>query len=533
MRHLLTDLRGNPISFAARRRQRRFRHPFLPELWYLVKNRSWDDALRRAQTHPQEVLIQEDISGDTPLHIACQLNPSADIVRALLPASKTLNVEGATPLHVAATHRCSAEVIRTLLDGGNQHQDDPKSVSPTAILTRMGRAPIHYACMSFRGLGVDAFQVLLEATIQSGYVSIPENSDDADFPYDEPDDDLSTSSESTGANVMTIRDCSGQTPLGLLFCRYRERVRCVIKQVERLRIVHKNPSAASLAAAITVHADLGELWEKARLIVGKLTEERVQREGGVVDLFHLDAASPGEAAVAHEAASWAAEQHRQHFKQSADDSSERTKEESHKFRIVHASVGLTGYGCPPEMILLAISIHPEQVREMDEDGNLPLHIAAVASSLVTGHNGESASSMCDDASIVSDLSFLSNTTTVTKNCFDKVIKILLKYYPAAARIPHGRCGRLPFVLAIDTGRRTWTDGIKSLLEAFPPALESRRLPLNLYPSILTLIARPTDSTKTESSWRKRLRRKTRKDYASLTMLYEITKAKPDLVKIVQ
>eukprot|EP00521_Asterionellopsis_glacialis_P017994 CAMPEP_0195293072 /NCGR_PEP_ID=MMETSP0707-20130614/11583_1 /TAXON_ID=33640 /ORGANISM="Asterionellopsis glacialis, Strain CCMP134" /LENGTH=533 /DNA_ID=CAMNT_0040353701 /DNA_START=119 /DNA_END=1720 /DNA_ORIENTATION=+ len=533
MRHLLTDLRGNPITFAARRRQRRFRHPFLPKLWYLVKNRSWDDTIRRVRTHPHEVLIQEDISGDTPLHIACQLNPSAEVIRALLPASKTLNAEGATPLHVAATHRCSAAVIKTLLDGFKEDSADSKSVSPTAVLTRMGRAPIHYACMSFRGLSVDAFQVLLEATIQSGYVFISDNSDDADFPYDEPEDDLSASSETAGVNVMTVRDCSGQTPLGLLFCRYRERVRCVVKQVERLRIVHKNPSAASLAAAITIQADLGELWAKARLIVGKLTEKRLQREAGVVDLFHLDSASPEEAAVAHEAASWAAEQHRQYIKQTQDNSTQRVTEEAHKFRIVHASVGLTGYGCPPEMILLAISIHPEQVREMDEDGNLPLHIAAVASSLVTGHNGEGTSNVGDDASIVSDLSFLSNTTTVAKSCFDKVIKILLKHYPAAARIPHGRCGRLPFVLAIDSGRRTWNDGIRSLLEAFPPALESRRLPLNLYPSIVTLITRPSDSSKTESSWRKRLRRKNRKDVSSPTTLYEIIKAKPDLVKIMQ
>ena len=41
-----------------------------------------------------------------------------------------------------------------------------------------------------------------------------------------------------------------------------------------------------------------------------------------------------------------------------------------KFRIVHASIGLTGYGCPLEMIRLAVSINPNQVREMDDEGNL-------------------------------------------------------------------------------------------------------------------------------------------------------------------
>ena len=33
-------------------------------------------------------------------------------------------------------------------------------------LTNIGRAPLHYACLSFRGLGVDYFQVLLNATIE-------------------------------------------------------------------------------------------------------------------------------------------------------------------------------------------------------------------------------------------------------------------------------------------------------------------------------------------------------------------------------
>ena len=44
--------------------------------------------------------------------------------------------------------------------------------------------------------------------------------------------------------------------------------------------------------------------------------------------------------------------------------------EERQFRIVHASVGLSGFGCPPEMVRLAISIYPHQVREMDENGNL-------------------------------------------------------------------------------------------------------------------------------------------------------------------
>lgn len=81
-----------------------------------------------------------------------------------------------------------------------------------------------------------------------------------------------------------------------------------------------------------------------------------------------------------------------------------------------------------------------------------------------------------------------------RNCnfdsFDKVIKLLLKQYPQAAQTPHGRSGRLPFVLADRAGHRTWNDGIKTLLRAYPPALFSGSkgmIPVKLYPNVLSLI----------------------------------------------
>jgi ankyrin repeat protein len=516
MRQLLTDLRGNPIYFSARRRQRRYRHPNLPSLFYLVQNRSWDAVLRRAKSHRHEVTIQEDLSGNTPLHMACRLDPPHAVVRALISAAQTTNTEGATALHVAATHRCSADVIRVLLEND----------AATSCLTRTGRAPIHYACVSFRGLGVEAFRILLEETLQKGNVLVHEASPDFDD-IDEEDDfatkDDDAPRESNMVNVMTMRDSTGHTPLGLLFRRYRERVRCVIKTITQLRTEHEG-TMASIAAAITVQADLGELWVKARIIVGRLTEERLAREGIIAN--ELQQQSPGEAAVAQDAAAWAAERHVTSL--GMNPSNQATVGERH-FRIVHASVGLTGYGCPPELIRLAISIHPQQVQEMDDDGNLPLHIAAVASSYTTNSNAEGSPSMTtflsDEDSSVSDLSFLSSATCFTTNAFDKVIRILLSHYPAAARIPHGRTGRLPLVMAIEGRRRTWEDGIKTLLDAFPPALESRKISMTCYPAILTLIGN-------QDSFIEGFPNKTvpRRKPQGLTTLFEIVKAKPDLFR---
>jgi len=486
----------------------------------------------RAKRHAHEILIQDDASGNTALHVACRLDPPEVVVEAPKLHLFLTNAEGSTPLHVAATNRCSADVIRSLLNASaithhqqQQHPDRPGNLedgdsrpfsaaaaatttapSPVAMLTRIGRAPIHYACLSFRGLSVEAFQVLLEATLKDGYVTSAMTHDLEDLMEDddeEEDGDSTTMSavsdeiKPVTSNVLTMRDSSGQTPLGLLFRRYRERVRCVIQAVERLR--SEQPSLSSLAAAMTVHADLGELWEKARLIVTRLSEERMQKRrsdhNNGMDTIFLDLPeSPGEQVIAQEAADWAAERHRKSLREEPDavpfDEDQPLSlslSPPRAFRIVHASVSLIGFGCPPEMIRLALSIHPEQVSEMDEDGNLPLHIAACAASAIgTSLGGDDDS--CSLQSILSELSFLSTATACT-NAFDKVIRILLHQYPAAARIPQGRSGKLPLLLSLEN--RTWDDGIKTMLDAFPSAVHSRKFPVELYPWMLARIGNRT------------------------------------------
>lgn len=637
MRHLLTDLRGNPI-FGRHRgggtrpsQQRRYRHPNLPQIFYLVENRQWPAVLKRCKTHPNEIVLQDDANGNTPLHCACRQNPPADVIKALLAASAMTNQEGATALHIAATHRCSAEALSVLLSHNNNintintttntnanagEQRDlnttvnnnsnsssccsktPPSSStsttdvpvaaavstavtthPTAVLTKTGRAPIHYACMSFRGLQVDAFRLLLETTLKEGMIVMDNTSeedtdddmddflddlDEEDFDMDKEqqrddvdvddvDDDDHTvpppklqqqqqqkrRRTDVQVNVMTLRDATGQTPLGLLFRRYRERVKSVIQALEVLHREHatatnnnnNNPHRANLAAALRVQADLGELWEKARYMVARLTEERLQREGALLHQQEYYLGSPGDAMVAQEAAAWASEQHTATTSWWVDPNADTTAATTataaavcaaasstssllggdhppRPFRIVHASVGLTGYGCPPEMIKLAISVHPHQVREMDEDGNLPLHVAAAASSFcmdtsmqqqqqmmmmdTSGSSRNPTGPVHDDAwetmSMVSDTTGLLSAAGLnsTTRAFDKVIKLLLQHYPDSAKIPHGKSGRLPLVLAFK--RRTWEDGIKTLLYAYPAALHQPKvIPEAYMPRILTKI----------------------------------------------
>ena len=107
--------------------------------------------------------------------------------------------------------------------------------------------------------------------------------------------------------------------------------------------------------------------------------------------------------------------------------------------------------------------------------------------------------MDEDASVFSDsiVSLFSGVSSKKYadgnskfDSFDMVIKLLLKQYPKAAQTPHGRSGRLPLVLADRAGNRTWNDGMRTLLRAYPPALFSGSkgvVPVKLYPHILSLI----------------------------------------------
>jgi len=544
MRQLSTDLRRPDASSTNLTNgdgtpcRRRYKRPHLPPLFYEVQARNWDAALRRSQTHPHEIVATEYSSGDTPLHYACRLNPTQDVVKALLAASRDVNHEGATPLHVAASHRCSAQVIRILVQNptttafASGSTRTKKNKPLTLSLTKQGRTPLHYACLSFRGLNIDAFEVLLQATIDAcsnlqekinhSLTSSLDDDFDEDGLMDDEWEEMTDVTEMK-VNAFTMQDRMGYTPLSLLFRRYRERVKCVIRMLEG------NKTRNSRAAATAVQDELGELWLKALLIVSLMSKKQVRSN------TH-NSISIAETSEALEAASWSALKHQQIEEDDdiidGEDGSET--EQGRKFRLVHASVGLTGYGCPPEMLRLAISVYPNQVKEMDEEGNLPLHIAAIASSFIpTSEEGISTS---DEDTFISNLSNFSGFGIGSKP-FHRVIKMLLRSYPFGAQVPNGKSGKLPVILAIEAKKRMYEDGISALLEAYPAALESRDISMRLYPNIMSLIGKP----KEKKSQTKRcckanhFLRKKKKEESTIDQtiipntLFEIIRSKPSIV----
>lgn len=287
-----------------------------------VQTMSWNDVVRRAKSHEPEMWMTDE-QGSTPLHIACKFDPPVSVIHALSASVTASNANGLTPLHVAASHRCNARTLTALVEMY------PASLRTTS---RRERTPMHYACLSFRGLDIRAFEILLEAS--SMHSSCEDGANDADA-----DDTMCMDhmdQENKADVVLAWKDSTGCTPLGLLFRRYRERVKNTISRLNQ-------DTAERAEEVVLLQSDLGQLWDKARVVVAKLTEERLQREASFLECEEDSSLA------------WAVEQ--------------QLLGEC-KFRIVHASVGLVGYGCPPELIRLAIALHPEQVKEMDEEGNL-------------------------------------------------------------------------------------------------------------------------------------------------------------------
>lgn len=537
MRQLSTDLRRSASQNNASNTngtspyRRRYKRPHLPQLFYDIQSRNWDAVLRRCSTHPQEIKTVEDSSGDTPLHNACRLNPPQEIITALLEVAGDVNQQGATPLHVAASHRCSAQVIKILVQAVPNRDKHKRWKKPlTLSLTKQGRTPLHYACLSFRGLSIDSFEVLLKATIDdcskmqekiNEFLATPSSEEnDDDWLEDEWDDEIVDVTEMK-LNAFTMQDRRGYTPLSLLFRRYRERVKCVIRMLEG------SATRTSRAAAAAVQDELGELWLKALLIVSLMSNKEVRSNT-------YTSVSRAETSEALEAASWSALKH-----QSIEEDDEmfegedgKEMEQGRKFRLVHASVGLTGYGCPTEMLRLAMSVYPNQVKEMDEDGNLPLHIAAIASSFMpTSDNNSNSTS--DEDTLISSLSNISGLGIDSKP-FHRVIKMLLRTYPFGAQVPNGKSGQLPLILAIEAKKRKYEDGISALLEAYPAALESRDIDMKLYPNIMSLIGIPKEKKSkirkycTSKSHRRKNDKSTTDEVIPNT-LFEIIRAKPSIV----
>ncbi|KAL3920101.1 MAG: hypothetical protein SGARI_007030, partial [Bacillariaceae sp.] len=98
----------------------------------------WDRVIQHAHDHPEDAAYSDGHYYESVLYLACQHNPPAAAIRAILNASPqaALQVSRAhhdLPLHIAARYQLSAEILEELL------RDFPV----TAVeQTRFGRTPL-------------------------------------------------------------------------------------------------------------------------------------------------------------------------------------------------------------------------------------------------------------------------------------------------------------------------------------------------------------------------------------------------------
>lgn len=141
-------------------------------------------------------------------------------------------------------------------------------------------------------------------------------------------------------------------------------------------------------------------------------------------------------------------EHRQRYKTSAmntwkiilkllDPLSDKKRSVS-DFYIIHSAVKMD---CPPDLIRYIIETRQGEVSKRDENGRLPLHIAAAVESSDFGNNYH----------------------------FKYVIDELLYAYPDGAACKDND-GKLPLQLAIESGKSWIRGGVKSLHSVFPDAM---------------------------------------------------------------
>ena len=111
-------------------------------LVYLVSESQDDDwlpVIRRIITHPEEITVAGQASGMTALHSACISYPPVHIVRAMLMTRPEValqqNYSGETPLHLAS-YSASEEVQECLLEAVPE---------AAAYRDRYGDSPLHFA----------------------------------------------------------------------------------------------------------------------------------------------------------------------------------------------------------------------------------------------------------------------------------------------------------------------------------------------------------------------------------------------------
>ena len=181
--------------------------------------------------------------------------------------------------------------------------------------------------------------------------------------------------------------------------------------------------------------------------------------------------------------------------------------------MVHACLRATNF--PFALAERAIKRYPEQLRQQDRFGDLPLHVVAgrsppsmsAAASTTTATTAATSRFGRED----DDDDGEENTDDEEEESDDEddddeddFLDQLITMYPEAAST-WSRSGQIPLTVAINSGRR-WNSGIARLLEAHPAGIEDQGLPLEYYSLVYAQVVR----------------------HNHMSILYGMLRAKPEL-----
>lgn len=164
-------------------------------------------------------------------------------------------------------------------------------------------------------------------------------------------------------------------------------------------------------------------------------------------------------------------------------------------REVHAVISAQ---CPVPVVGLAAHLHPRQLREENEAGDLPLHIACRqrSTSYATTYHRKGEEPQTERRGSVS------RHQNKRSRCIRKLetqehspttIDVLVTAYPEAASIP-ARDGSMPLNMALAAGNTWRRGGVMSLHNAAPHVLGQRDVNTGLFPFMQAACANGEDKT---------------------------------------
>jgi ankyrin repeat protein len=443
-------------------------------------------------SYPSALTVVNDY-GFTPLHCACRAyQPKLGIVQAIVdacPLSVNLLTHGdETPIHLACSSGAFVNVLNLLTETQNRliacEAENESSVKKVKKQTtsNVGNSPLHEAC--FRGASFEHIEALAKAA--PDWIVARNNAHltplqvlckigrlDARV--------INLFSRLRGAEVFSVKDSTGHTPLHSA-CRDGTSLEAIKS------LIQAYPDALF---SKTIYGDTPLHLSCLRRASNEVIREIVLSSANGKRTTILETNTSGQTPIAI-----AIDDFQANFVHHCDDGSKVNPNHDRSFEVLsefvkHYFYGTSRYAINSKSLLKAcvslhrknvrldpafiqrvIQLYPEEVREIDDEGNYPLHI---------------------EASIPVEKMALLNGSVI-RGCVGKchlrtgVLNSLLTTFPDAAKLQN-KAEDFPLGLMIQNGR-PWDRTFSITLSHFPPALHLYKgMTKELLPYVLSKVSR--------------------------------------------